>query len=285
MKKLLIVFSAGLLVFGCTDYKSQIQKLESEKLELINNAGYKDSTINDFIASFNEIEKSMNEVTQKQKLVSTTAGGEINGSSKERILNSISDIDKMLQENKERIAALSRKLKNSSVKIAEFEKMVLALNEQIAVKSSEIDSLNTRVLSLNNTVAELNTKVDTLTQQNSAKAQTIVDQTAKIQTAYYTKGNYKELKTKSIVIKDGGFIGLGKSEVLKQDFDRSAFTTINIMQVTDIPVAAKSVELLTNHPSDSYTLKKDQNNVVSNLVITNPEKFWSSSKYLVLLTN
>ena len=84
---------------------------------------------------------------------------------------------------------------------------------------------------------------------------------------------------------DVGFQVYTIREMLVKDFDKSAFTTINIMQVTDIPIAAKDVELLTNHPSDSYTLVSDdtKKGMITNLVITNPEKFWSTSKYLVIV--
>jgi len=285
MRKLIIVFAASLFAFGCTDYKSQVASLQKEKQELISSSNYKDSTITDFMASFNEIEQSMNELSQKQKLVATASNGELKNTPKEHILSNISEIDKLLQENKAKIAGLSKKLKNSNVKIAGFEKMIASLNEQVAAKDVELASLNEKVTALNGTVGTLNTQVETLNQVTAEKTKTIDDQTAKLQTAYFTKGTYKELKTKSVVNKDGGFLGLGKSEKLKDDFDRNAFTTINIMQVTDIPIAAKDVELLTNHPSDSYTLKKDEKDVVSDLVITNPEKFWSNSKYLVVLTD
>ncbi|MEO8146586.1 MAG: hypothetical protein ABI723_03060 [Bacteroidia bacterium] len=285
MKKIIIVFAASLFAFGCTDYKSQVASLQKEKQELISNTNYKDSTISDFMASFNEIEQSMNELSQKQKLITTGNSAELKNSPKDRMIANIHEIDKLLQENKTKIASLSRKLKNSNFKFAELEKMVASLNEQIVAKDAELASLNEKVASLNTTVATLNTQVDTLNKVTAAKAKTIDEQTVKIQTAYFTKGTYKELKTKSVVAKDGGFLGLGKSEMLKKDFDRSAFTSINIMQVTDIPIAAKDVELLTNHPSDSYTLKKNDKDVVSDLVITDPEKFWSNSKYLVVVTD
>lgn len=285
MRKLIIVFAASLFAFGCTDYKSQVASLQKEKQELISSTNYKDSTISDFMASFNEIEQSMNELSQKQKLVSTASNGELKNTPKEHILSNISEIDKLLQENKAKIAGLSKKLKNSNIKIVGFEKMIASLNEQIAAKDVELASLNEKVASLNGTVGELNTKVETLNQTTAEKSKTIDEQTTKLQTAYFTKGTYKELETKSVVNKDGGFLGLGKSEKLKNDFDRSAFTSINIMQVTDIPIAAKDVELLTNHPSDSYTLKKNDKDVVSDLVITDPEKFWSNSKYLVVMTD
>jgi len=39
--------------------------------------------------------------------------------------------------------------------------------------------------------------------------------------------------------------------------------------------------LLTSHPEGSYELKKDDKGQLT-LVITNPNKFWSVSRYLVI---
>lgn len=281
----MIVAVASLLAFGCTDYKSQVELLQKEKQQLVAQQVYKDSTINDFVTSINEIEQSINSITEKQKLVSSNVSGELRPDAKMQILGDINEIDKLLQENQTRINALSKKLKGSSIKIAQFEKMIESLKSQLAVKDTEMAAMTDQINSLNNTVATLNTQVENLNHVTADKLKTIEDQTSKMHTAYFTKGTYKELSSKQVVVKDGGFLGLGKAELLKKDFDRTAFTTIDIMKVTDIPISCKVAELLTNHPSDSYTLKKDDKNLVSDLVITDPEKFWSASKYLVVLEN
>ena len=45
------------------------------------------------------------------------------------------------------------------------------------------------------------------------------------------------------------------------------------------------MKIITSHPSESYTLEKDaaKKDKVKNIVITNPDKFWSASKYLVVV--
>ena len=45
---------------------------------------------------------------------------------------------------------------------------------------------------------------------------------------------------------------------------------------------SKSAKLLTTHPSSSYALVRDANKQYT-LRITNPQIFWSTSKYLVVL--
>lgn len=285
MKRLLIIASAAFLISGCTDYKSQILALQNEKQELISQSIYKDSTITDFVASINEIEQGINTITEKEKLVKSTDGAELQGDAKTRILSDLADIDKLLQENKDKIASLNKKFKGSTFKIAGLEKMIAGLNDQLAVKDSEMVVLNNQIASLNTTVSTLNNQIVDLNKVTADKEKTIEDQTSKLNTAYYTVGTYKDLLAKKVVIKEGGFLGMGKAEQVKKDFDRSVFTTIDITKLSEIPVSGKEVILLTNHPTDSYSLTKDSKKMVTNLVITNAEKFWSASKYLVVQEN
>lgn len=283
MKSLLYILTASTILSSCTDYKSQIAQLQNEKQKLIQNAAYKDSTINDFVSSINEIENGINAITEKKKLVASETGNEVSTDAKARIQNRILEIDELLQNNKEKISALSKKLKNASFKIDGLEKMIADLNAQISTKDTEMLILNNQISSLNQTVNGLNTQVADLNKIASDKSTTIEKQTSKINTAYYAAGTYKELEAKKVVVKDGGFLGLGKAQMVKKDFDRNAFATIDITKLTSIPLKGDEVELLTNHPSDSYTLKVNATKTESTLEINNPEKFWSASKYLVLL--
>ena len=49
----------------------------------------------------------------------------------------------------------------------------------------------------------------------------------------------------------------------------------------EIKLYSKSAQLLTAHPSNSYNLSKDVNGQYV-LRITDPDTFWSTSKYLVV---
>ena len=54
-----------------------------------------------------------------------------------------------------------------------------------------------------------------------------------------------------------------------------------VLQLATI-IDSKGAKLVTSHPADSYTLNKEKDKVVS-IQITNAEKFWSASKYLVVV--
>ena len=49
----------------------------------------------------------------------------------------------------------------------------------------------------------------------------------------------------------------------------------------EVPVGQKRVTVVTTNPEDSYRLEGD-GKVVSRLVITDPARFWESSKVLII---
>lgn len=69
--------------------------------------------------------------------------------------------------------------------------------------------------------------------------------------------------------------------MLQSNFNKSYFTKIDIRVQKEIKLYSKSAKILTMHPSSSYTLQRDANKQYV-LRISNPQIFWSTSKYLVI---
>ena len=69
---------------------------------------------------------------------------------------------------------------------------------------------------------------------------------------------------------------------MQANFNKDYFTKIDIRVDKEIKLYSKSAKILTMHPSSSYVLQRDANKQYV-LRITNPEIFWSTSKYLVIL--
>ena len=278
--------SACVLIFGCTDYKSQVERLTKDKQELTAETAFKDSTIHEFMQGFSEIESNLQSIEQKQNIISrNTQNGEIKTTSKERISASIDAINKLMEDNRSKISALNHKMKMYRGKAAEFEKMVQSLNDQLEAKGVEIAQLNEQLMAMNIKVETLNHTVDTLTAIGNEKAQVIETQTTALHKAYYTTGTSKELVGKQVITKEGGFLGLGKSRELKNNFNSSVFTPIDITKTATIEISGKDAELITNHPTGSYTIERTDKKEIKDLLITDPEKFWSSSKYLVVVVD
>ena len=109
--------------------------------------------------------------------------------------------------------------------------------------------------------------------ESQKKTETINAQDKQLNTAWYVFGTKKELKGQRI---------LENGKVMNGNFNKNYFTKIDIRNTTEIKLYSKSVKLMTAHPSSSYTLVRDANKQYT-LRITNPQIFWSTSKYLVVL--
>lgn len=284
MRKLIFVVAIAATIASCNNNQEVIDQANRTRDSLSSIINERDSSLNDFLTSFNEIEKNLDSIARKQASINVNVDkqGELNKSTKERINDNIATINLLMNENRAKIAELNRKLKNAGSKSEHFEKMIQTLNDQIAQKDRELADLNDKLNSLNTQVAQLQTSVDTLSQSNIAKAKTIDEQTTSLHTAYYVVGKSKDLQTLKVIDKTGGLLGIGKTSKLASNVDNNKFTRIDYVQVLTIPIDSKEAKLITTHPSDSYTMNKEKDKVIS-LQITNPEKFWSASKYLVVV--
>jgi uncharacterized coiled-coil DUF342 family protein len=234
----------------------------------------KEAAMQEFINAFNEIQTNLNEIKEKEKIV-TNATQEGDVKSKEgQIQQDIQSIYDLMNKNKARVASLSKKLKTANTKIDGLEQMITNLNAQLSDKDVQIGDLKNKVEQLNIELSTLNTNYQNVEQDNQTKTQ-------QLNTAYYVIGTSKELKEKGITDKEGGVLGMGKTTELKKDFNKDHFTKIDVTQTMSIPIGAKKIKILTNHPTGSYNVVGEK--PVQKIDITNATDFWGTSKYLVIV--
>lgn len=247
----------------------------------------REQSLNEFIDSFNEVERNLDCVAVRQHVIYSSTDktkGELKGGQKDKINAQISAINDLMDQNRKTIANLQRKLKNSGNKNKKLEETITTLTNQLAQKDAELAALNEKLAALNLQVEQLQTSVDSLSNLSSSQSKTIEENIAAMHTAYYIVGRAKDLREQKVIDKKGGLLGLGRTSQLNDDLNKGKFTRIDYTQTTSIPVNSDDVKIITNHPPDSYRLDKDakKKNVVRTLTVTDPEKFWSISKYLVI---
>ncbi len=288
MNKIMIIASMALVLVAtsCKEKeKKQIELLTKENAALRTETQAKDSTINGFFKMLNEIESNLALIKEKENVISknTTVGTELKKDTREQINEDIKVINELMTKNKRSIQYLNSKLKESNIKIVGFEKLIAQTNQTIQERDVEITVLKDKLSQMDFSITVLNAKVDTLNTEKTKLTETVTKQVETINTAYYAFGTKKELELNKIIDKTGGFLGLGKTSKLKDDFNTSYFTKIDITKLASIPLSSKKVKIITVHPSDSYKLVTNQEGVVEKIEILDADKFWSASKYLVLV--
>lgn len=281
MKRVLIaVCCATLLVTGCNNGKSNPDLTSVHQADSLNDIiAQKDSEINDMMGTLNDIEEGFSKINEAEQRMAVLKSGE-GANQKQRIKENIQFIAQQMQQNKELIAKLQKQLDSSTLQGGQLKKTIENLTKQLAEKDKqlqalreELDSKDIHIAELDETIGNLNTNVNNLTSDNQKKTETINAQDKQLNTAWYVFGTKKELKGQHI-IEDG--------KVMNGNFNRNYFTKVDIRNTTEIKLYSKSAKLLTAHPASSYTLTRDANKQYV-LRITNPQIFWSTSKYLVVL--
>lgn len=274
--------------FGCNQKeKKEIERLNKEVSALRIQSQAKDSSINDILQSFNQIEANLSVIKEKEAVISvkSSSNTELSPDVKARINDDIMVINDLMTKNKREIGRLRKLLKESNLKIEEFEKMVAQLNSQIAQRDSQIVALKEDLTKLNFSMVALNASMDTLKREKAQLKSTIEDKTNALNTAYYMVGTKKQLLLDNVVMKTGGVAGINSTVKLKQDFNDSKFQRVDIRQMSEIPLNSKKFQFVTTHPAGTYQLEKNSNGIIEKIKILNPEKFWSASKYLVVMLN
>lgn len=269
------------LLASCVSRQVAVEaESRSDSLELVVSA--KDSLINAVFADINAISENLALIKSRENLI-TMAGAAEGGRRPVAEINSdIAAIDRLLKENKEKIASLQRSaalLRKANLHVASLEKMIADMNGQLAEKSGEVDRLREKL-------AQMGIEVESLSQEvavRSAEVENLSSEKVELQnqlhTVYYIVGPEKELRDAQIIDKQG-FIG--RTLTVGKNGNLDSFTSADSRLLSEIPVGQKKASVVTSHPEDSYELVAGGDKMVEKLLITDPVRFWESSKVLII---
>lgn len=281
MKKIFYLIAILPFAFGCGGNKQEGILSAEDSLRAVSGGQQvrihdQDSSIQSFIRGFNEIQDNLDIIKEKEKIVSAASkDSETRKTKEEQIVADIQSIYDIMNKNKQRLASMRTKMKESNNQNAELEKFITRLTADIEAKDAQITDLKTQMEQLNVAMTNLNVNYQEVTQESEVK-------TEKLNTAFYAFGTAKELIKNGVLTKEGGFIGLGKIQKMKDDFNKNYFTKVDISTTNTIVLAAKKAKMITTHPSGSYKIE-GADGKAEKLIITNSEDFWSTSKYLVIV--
>ncbi len=279
MRKVILLAACLTALVACKDNRTAHDLSKENKNDSLQRIiEQKDNEINDMMGIFNDIEDGFRQINEAEDRISVAKDGE-NSNREQRIKEDIVFIQQRMAQNRELINKLRQQLRESSVKNDQMKKTIENFVKQLEDKDNELkdlraqlDAKDIHIEELDQTITSLNTDVTNLKGDNEKKDNTISTQDKQLNTAWFVFGTKKELKEQNILV---------KGKVLQSNFNKSYFTKIDIRVDKEIKLYSKSAKILTMHPSSSYTLTPDSKGQYI-LRITNPQIFWSTSKYLVI---
>lgn len=280
MKKIMLLLACGALFAACENGQKSQSLQQATEDSLQNVIDQKEQDLNDLMGALQEINEGFNQINEAEGRVNTLNQHVEEGNARANIMENMKFIQTTLEQSRQKIAELQKKVSESATASDKLKSMVNQLTEQLNQKTKDIEELRATLAERDIRIEELDKSVSDLTEEN-AKVKEESEQNARIahnqdqqlNTAWYVYGTARELKEHKI---------LESGDVLQShDFDRDYFTKIDIRKTNVIPLGAKWAKVLTNHPENSYTLLKDTNGEYT-LRITDAYKFWSVSKYLVI---
>ena len=280
MKKALTILSVALVAFmlsSCVEKSKKYQQLLAEKEAVVAENQNIEKEYNAALGIISDVENNLSAIREAEGLM--LIQGE-NNTQRDQLNSELIQIKETMAINRAKLDSLSNVIEKSNkdrsqlrstikrlkAQIAEKEAVIASLQEQLAQKDQEIEGLNTQVATLNEDLTKVNA-------EKEEQSRIIADQITELNTVYYLGAKKKELKEKGI---------LTAKYILRQDVPTEAFTKADKRELTEITFEAKKVIVLSAHPTDAYTIVKNENQVV--LQISNPESFWSVTKYLVAIT-
>lgn len=288
MKGISVLLISIVFLTGCN--QEELRHAEQQNAELRIQLSNTESTINELMNAFGEVENNLSEIKMREGLINMEAtDSELNNNKREKIMHDIQSINTLMEENRKKISDLKKQLEKSGLKVSNMDKKLQLLLAQLNEKEKDIELLKENLTAKDFHIASLNTTLDTLStkvsEQNSqllAQASELENLDKQLFTTYFTEGTYQELKEKGVVANDGWTPWDGRKLELNENLSKNLFTEIDKRETTSIPVNAKKANLVSVHPDGSYEFQKNDEGLIASLEIKNPNEFWKISDYLVL---
>jgi len=280
----MVVVFALIFSSSCVKNSSEYKKLQAQNDSLALVSAKNTTEMEEVLSLLNEVEDNFRSIKSAENYLSVQSNnpGELAPTTKERIHSDMKFVTETLEKNRQKLAELENKLKNSSIQSAQLQQTVNKLRLELDQKtmalvtmSEELENKNKQISDLSTSVSNLSKDVQELRVQSNTQQRTINQQQKEITTVYYCFGTSNELKNQKILINDQ----------LGSNFNRDYFIKVNdFKKLTNIQLWAKKAKLVSKHPDGSYEFVKDANNQIE-LHILDPANFWSLTKYLVVLVN
>ena len=278
MKKVVLGAFVALFAVSCNQDKIDALTQQVDSLQQVNDMN--EQKMNSYFALITEVQSNLRNIKQTELGILDEAQGSegVNADSKQKIQQDFETIHRAFQDSRSKLDSMENALKKAEGKLPYLRGLVAGLQKDLKASEktikdlkAQLDEKNIKIASLDSTVASISAIRDSINEVNVANMAAIQQQDEELNTAYYFLANKKTLKEKGLKNLQGATI------------NESLCTKVDIREFKELPLGAKKAVILTNHPTNSYSLVKspgDDKNLI--LKITNYKTFWSVSKKLVI---
>jgi prefoldin subunit 5 len=274
-------------------FRTQVQELTTV-------AATKDSLVRDLAETTRilaDINTELNKVTASRRAVEPVVSPEsqLAASTSDRalVLKKVQDLTERLRNSEARLASSQRRVRTLTRDSDSLRTTLADFQTTIDGLRAMVEGQKTTIANLESELGATKAQVTQLTQDNQTLTDTVSALTTRENTVYYLVGTKKDLLDKGVIREVGGtrfliFTRTGETLKPAENLDPSMFTAIDRRQVAEIPLPRpdKPYRVVTNQNLAFSNVPSDADRRVrGTLQITNPESFWTNSKFLILVEN
>jgi len=287
--KTIAYISAILLLCSCNN--DQFDQCKKENEILLAEKAILDSTLNIVFSAYGEIDSTSKVIDAKKARINEIAKkGRLSAEDKVAILAEMDTINSLLESNKNKVSNLDGNLGGIGLEEG-FRFMVQSMDEKNSSENDDLEEMKSNLAQISHDFSnlfedyvyqeaenmEMRDQLSSTTKELEEAQQKLNKAKEELHSGWYVIGTRQELKSKGLMYKKGFF----DNRDVDEDFDKNEFKKINIHELKELLLEARKAEIVTTHPSESYYIAGIKKKV-NKLVISNPELFWSVSKFLII---
>lgn len=298
MRKTFMIFAVATLGLSACVPKADLQK-QLDQVKLI--SAEKDSLLKDVMTTSQFIADVNGELA---RVKTANAGKPTKGGTGElenpspaeqrtqmlarikEITDRVNEAESRLAASRQRVAKLGGDNAAFTKQLAQYDSTITAFKSIMENQKAEIASLTQEVSALKGENVQLKTEKVALTTEKEVLTTEKTALTVERNTVYYVVGTKDALRKKGIIVKKGGLLGLGATDLPATALNPADFTSIDKTTTAEIPLpnAAKTYRVLSRQDLGA-TDKPVKGGYKTAIKITNAEQFWGSSKFLIIVEN
>lgn len=284
MKKIGILFFVIGLIVSCTNVREskEYKELQAQRDSLLMQSAGTEAEAAEMMAVISEVEENFARIKEAEKYISTQSadGGEMSQATRDRVNDNFKMINEILHRNKAQLDELNKKYSGSNKEIVSLKNTINRLNNEMRESTTRLVELQAQLAQKDEQITQLSQDIASLAVEAEQQSNTIREQDRSLHTAYYVFGTASELKDQKIL--SGGF--LQQTRVLQDTFNKDYFLKIDVREVTEIPLYTSKGKLWSTHPEGTYEFVKGSDGNLT-FLITDTQRFWSLTKYLIIEVN